>query len=277
MRMSDKRNNKSSEGQEPGLSVVGDSHRQFVRDTWLSLASRAWEGYKKKGRGAMYVFCESETVVKDKTALIAHYVAETEPLLTRSDGALDDEIVKSIRVYHPEREVVVWFKWPDGQAVYVMPSRFVTPEEAQRILENNRLINDEKTHSRVIKERWLAIAAFSWENYQSEGRGAVVVDVENSDLAQSSRFFSVYYLVAGQNPQATVRKRFITANFAKEDDDFLIAFEESIATYTPERDVIVIFADPHGSIQFYTIDSQPSPPEVHELRQKSPPRNSSSN
>lgn len=277
MKMSDKRKNKGSGGQQADLSVVRDSHQQFIRDTWLSLASRAWEGYRESGRGVMYVFCESEVVVKDKTVLIAHYVPETGSLLARSSGALREELAKAIREYHPEREVVLWFKWPGGQAVYVIPSRFVTPQEAQRILENNRSIDDETTHDRVIKERWLAIAALSWEKYQGEGRGAVVVDVENSDLARPSRFFSIYYLVAGQNPQATVRKRFITANFVEEDDDFLIAFEESIATYIPEKGVIIIFADPRGSIQFYTIESQPSPPEAYELQRQSPPRKPTSN
>ncbi len=249
-----------------GATSINESRRQFINENWLSLAAGTFEGFQRAGRGAMHIFLDSEVIVKGKTGLMALYLPGRR--LESMPGWPGVGATEAIASYDPRREVLVWFKWDGGQEFLRIPSGAVTPEEAARIRENNERITSDDTNSVVIRERWPEIATIAWSGFNVSGRGVVVIDVDNTDLSQPSRFFSAYYLPGGDNAQSTARRHFIRGNFASKGDPFLAAFEESIARYKPEAEANIIFCGQVVPLELYTMGTQPCPPEAYALQQR---------
>jgi hypothetical protein len=255
---------------------IRDSHLEFIKDNWLTLATAAWREYQAGRRGAHYLFLEQGLLVKRKTSVIGTFLSEGSAMLDRLGGWPSEDAAKAIAEYDPQRQVAFWFRWGKRDfSFYVVPSEgAASPSQAYEIWRANRFMDNDQTHERVLKTRWLAIAAMAWEGFKSEGRGEVVIDVDNTDLSDPTRYFNIFYIARGQQPSRTLKSRFLLADYT---EDFLTGFEESVNTYEPAQEVVVLFSATEGSNTHYDFASNPTPKEANQLQQSCGPIDPSSN
>ena len=112
-------------------------------------------------------------------------------------------------------------------------------------------------HKRFLVANWMRLAAFAWEHYQKQGRGAVVV--EEGDFVHS------------EVPQfTTLRLRYVAENTAllKEVGGWPGDKEAGwVASYDPAIRVVVLILRENGGTSGYLIGTSPRPPEAFAQQQ----------
>ena len=112
-------------------------------------------------------------------------------------------------------------------------------------------------HVTFIRSQWLAFAAFAWEKYLAEGRGAIVVDLRNASTDGPAINVPTYY-VAEASERLAKRGGWPNAEVA-----------EVIRDYDPEQDAIFIFLRLDGDVFHYNVSDELTPPLAYARRSKS--------
>ena len=95
-------------------------------------------------------------------------------------------------------------------------------------------------------------AAFAWEKYQSEGRGAIVVDLRHATVAGMAINVPTVYVAEGSD-KLTRRNGWPNEEVA-----------EVIRDYDPAQDVIFLFLRLDGDVFHYNVSDELTPPMASE-------------
>ncbi len=119
-------------------------------------------------------------------------------------------------------------------------------------------------HGTFIKMQWRSLAAFAWEKYQSEGRGAVVIDLRRATIEGSHVNVPTIYVAEGGESLAR------RGGWPSEE------VAEVIRDYDPAQDVVFIFLRLDGDVFHYNVTDELTPPLAYEARRaQQPPADSS--
>ncbi len=112
-------------------------------------------------------------------------------------------------------------------------------------------------HKRFLVANWKLLAAFAWEHYQTQGRGAVIADERD--------------FVHGEVPQfARIHLRYVSENSAilKKMGGWPGDKEAGwVATYDPAVRVVVLIVRDNGGTNGYLAGTLPAPPEAYAQQQ----------
>jgi hypothetical protein len=105
-------------------------------------------------------------------------------------------------------------------------------------------------HVTLIRSQWRNFAAFAWEKFQSEGRGAIVVDLRSATRDGPSLNVPTHYVAEGSRQLAGL------GGWPNEE------VAEVIRDYDPEQDVIFIFLRLDGDVYHYNVSDELTPPKA---------------
>jgi hypothetical protein len=114
-------------------------------------------------------------------------------------------------------------------------------------------------HATFIKSQWRSFAAFAWEKFQREGRGAIVVDLRHASVEGSAINVPTVYVAEGSDKLAR------RGGWPNEE------VAEVIRDYDPAQDVIFIFLRLDGDVFHYNVSDELTPPLAYENRRKPQP------
>jgi hypothetical protein len=106
-------------------------------------------------------------------------------------------------------------------------------------------------HIAFIRSQWRDFAAFAFEKFLSQGRGAVVVDLKNADKLGDNLRVPTHYVVDRSEP---LRK---LGGWPSDE------IEEIVQTYNPEQDVVFLFLRLGGDVFHYNVSDELTPPEAY--------------
>ena len=109
-------------------------------------------------------------------------------------------------------------------------------------------------HMTFMSSQWPEFAAFAWEKYLSEGRGAVVIDLKRATKAGARFQVPTYYLADGSE-----RLR-ASGGWPSEE------VAELIRDYDPRQDVAFIVLRLNGEQFHYNASDELTPPRAHKSR-----------
>jgi hypothetical protein len=112
-------------------------------------------------------------------------------------------------------------------------------------------------HVTFIRSQWRDFAAFAWRKYQSEGRGAVVVDLTKASKSAESLHVPTYYVAEGSER---------LSNLGGWPNDEIA---DLVKDYDPEQDVVFIFRRLDGGVFHYNASDELTPPQASEANRKS--------
>lgn len=109
-------------------------------------------------------------------------------------------------------------------------------------------------HQQFIKSQWRDFAAFAWKRYLSDGRGAVVIDLNRGAQSASGFHVPAYYVADGSEKLAK-RGGWPDSEIARLVDE-----------YDPSEDVIFIFLRLNGESFYYNVSDDPLPPAASDSK-----------
>lgn len=113
-------------------------------------------------------------------------------------------------------------------------------------------------HVTFIRSQWAGLAAFAWEKFQHEGRGAIVIDLRNATRVKGNINVPTYYVAEGSQ-RLNERGGWPSPDVA-----------EVIQDYDPEQDVILLFLRLDGDVFHYNVSDDLTPPKAYQARHKKP-------
>lgn len=111
-------------------------------------------------------------------------------------------------------------------------------------------------HVTFIRSQWSDFAAFAWEKYLSEGRGAVVVDLMKAAKSGENLQVPTYYVADGSE---RLSKRGGWPN-----DEIA----EVVRAYDPEQDVVFLFRRLDGHVFHYNASDELTPTRAYQTKRK---------
>lgn len=111
-------------------------------------------------------------------------------------------------------------------------------------------------HVTFIRSQWRDFAAFAWEKYLKEGRGAVVVDLMKASKSGGNLQVPTFYVADGGE---RLSKRGGWPN-----DEIA----EVVKEYDPEQDVVFIFLRLDGDVFHYNASDELTPPRAYQTKRK---------
>jgi hypothetical protein len=115
-------------------------------------------------------------------------------------------------------------------------------------------------HITFMREQWAGLAAFAWEKYLSEGRGAIVIDLRRASKDGQEISVPTYYVAEGSEGLEK-RGGWPTTEVA-----------ETVRDYDPEQDVIFIFLRLDGDAFHYNASDELTPREAYQSKASRGPR-----
>lgn len=109
-------------------------------------------------------------------------------------------------------------------------------------------------HLAFIQSQWRDFAAFAFEKFLSQGRGAVVVDLKSAEKLGDNLRVPTHYIADRSEP---LRK---LGGWPSDE------MEEIIHTYNPEQDVVFLFLRLDGDVFHYNVSDDVSPPEAYSAK-----------
>ena len=109
-------------------------------------------------------------------------------------------------------------------------------------------------HITFIRSQWREFAAFAWEKYLAEGRGAVVIDLRNSSRTAGNLYVPTYYVADGSER--------LTKRGGWPDEEVA----EIIREYDPEQDVVFIVLRLDGDLFYYNVSDELDPRRAYEQK-----------
>jgi hypothetical protein len=113
-------------------------------------------------------------------------------------------------------------------------------------------IDNADGHQTLIRLQWANLAAFAWQHYLSQGRGAVVVDFQQALKDASSSQLPTYYIAEGSE---LLEKQ---GGWPNEE------IADVIGQYEPEEDVVIVFARINGEYFYYNVSDDLTPREAYQ-------------
>lgn len=110
-------------------------------------------------------------------------------------------------------------------------------------------------HMTFMSSQWPEFAAFAWEKYLAEGRGAVVIDLKRASRAGSGFQVPTFYVADGSER--------LRAGGGWPNEEVA----ELIRSYDPEQDVAFIVLRLNGEQFHYNASDELTPPRAHKTRQ----------
>jgi hypothetical protein len=107
-------------------------------------------------------------------------------------------------------------------------------------------------HIAFVRSQWRDFAAFAWQKYLSEGRGALVVDLRNASKPVEGLNVPVYYVAGGSERLAKL------GGWPSEE------IAEVVKEYDPEQDVVLVFLRLDGDVFYYNVSDELTPPRAYE-------------
>jgi hypothetical protein len=111
-------------------------------------------------------------------------------------------------------------------------------------------------HLTFIRSQWHDFAAFAWEKYLKEGRGAVVVDLGKASKSGENLQVPTFY-VADYSERLSKRGGWPNEEIA-----------EVVKAYDPEQDVVFIFLRLDGDVFHYNASDELTPLRAYETKRK---------
>jgi hypothetical protein len=116
------------------------------------------------------------------------------------------------------------------------------------LLEKTREVDTPEGHQDIIKSQWQDFASLALRRVQSEGRGAVVIDLRLASRAGSGINLPTYYLAE------TSEKLAKRGGWPSEE------IAQVIRDYDPAQEVVFIFISLDGDFVYYQVsDDYPFP------------------
>lgn len=107
-------------------------------------------------------------------------------------------------------------------------------------------------HVTFMRLQWATFAAYAWEKYLSEGRGAIVIDLRNASKDGPMINVPSYYVAQGSE-RLLSRGGWPSTEVA-----------EVVEDYDPEQDVVFIFLRLDGDVFHYNVSDELTPPKAYE-------------
>jgi len=108
-------------------------------------------------------------------------------------------------------------------------------------------IDTAEGHQQFLRAEWRGLAAFAWNKYSKEGRGAVVIDLRRASKTGAGFQIPTYYVADGSEKLAR-RGGWPDAEIA-----------EAVSDYIPDEEVVFLFLRLGGEIFHYVASDDPPP------------------
>jgi hypothetical protein len=118
--------------------------------------------------------------------------------------------------------------------------------------ERIKEIDTPEGHQRLLRSEWRKFAAFAWEKYLAEGRGAIVINLRRGRQSGSGLQLPTSYLSEG------------SARLAKLGGWPGEEMAQMIEQYDPEQDVVFIFLRLDGDVFHYLVSDELTPPQAYQ-------------
>lgn len=109
-------------------------------------------------------------------------------------------------------------------------------------------------HVTLIRSQWRDFAAFAWEKYLKEGRGAVVVDLIRASKSGGGLHVPTFYVADGSERLLKLGG-WPNAEIA-----------DVVNEYDPEQDVVFIFLRLDGEAFHYNASDELTPPLAYDAK-----------
>jgi hypothetical protein len=123
-------------------------------------------------------------------------------------------------------------------------------------LSSGRLadLDTPRGHLAFIQSQWRDFAAFAFEKFLSQGRGAVVVDLKSAEKPGDNLRIPTHYIADRSEP---LRK---LGGWPSHE------IQEIVQTYNPEQDVVFLFLRLDGDVFHYNVSDDVTPPEAYSAK-----------
>lgn len=119
-------------------------------------------------------------------------------------------------------------------------------------------IDTPEGHERFLRSEWRGLAAFAWGKYQTEGRGAVIIDLRRASKTSAALQIPTYY-VADRSEMLASRGGWPDPEIA-----------EAVSIYLPDEEVVFLFLRIEGGLSHYVASDDPSPSSAYQSRPAAP-------
>jgi hypothetical protein len=109
-------------------------------------------------------------------------------------------------------------------------------------------------HLAFIQSQWRDFAAFAFEKFLSQGRGAVVVDLKSAEKLGDNLRVPTHYIADRSEPLRRL------GGWPSDE------IQEIIQTYNPEQDVVFLFLRLDGDVFQYNVSDDLTPPEAYSAK-----------
>ena len=117
-----------------------------------------------------------------------------------------------------------------------------------------------EAHLAFIRSQWPDFAAFAWQKYLAEGRGAIVVNLRNASKSAEGLHVPSYYMAEGS-------QRLVNLGGWPSEE-----ISNVIKEHDPAKDVVFIFLRLDGDVFHYNVSDELTPPGAHKARQEADER-----
>ena len=118
----------------------------------------------------------------------------------------------------------------------------------ERVQETLEMMDSADSHQTLIRQQWKDFAAFAWNQYQEQGRGAVIVDFLQALKTGNTSQLPTYYVAEGSE-LLLKRGGWPDADIAS-----------VVSDYDPETEVVFIFVRLNGECFCYNVSDEMTPP-----------------
>jgi hypothetical protein len=120
--------------------------------------------------------------------------------------------------------------------------------------ERIRSMDTADGHQKLIRSQWQEFAAFAWQRYLSEGRGAVIIDLWRA-ARNDSTLIPTYYVADGSD--------LLVGRGGWPNEDVA----EMVRQYDPEQDVIFVVVRLDEGFFYYNVSDELTPRAAYEAGQ----------
>ena len=110
-------------------------------------------------------------------------------------------------------------------------------------------------HVTFIRSQWRDFAAFAWEKYLKEGRGAVVVNLLKASKSGESLQAPTFYVADGSERLSKL------GGWPNEE------IADAVREYDPRQDVLFVFLRLDGDVFYYNASDELTPPMAYQAKQ----------
>ncbi|HWP45115.1 MAG TPA: hypothetical protein VNO14_17875 [Blastocatellia bacterium] len=120
--------------------------------------------------------------------------------------------------------------------------------------ERVKQIDTPEGHQRLLKAEWRELAAFAWNKYLSEGRGAVIINLRRGRESGTGVQIPTSYVAEGSSRLAKL------GGWPGDE------IAEIVRQYDPRQEVVFIFMRLDGDVFHYLVSDELTPPQAHRAK-----------